>query len=184
MKRYRSILGIALAAVLAACSHEGNPGAYPTEGQSYGCPLARLQGVTATVADIPDGVAVTFYAPSDEVVQLRQIAYRMADDGNRQNNAFAACPCGIGNRAIGNAERMAPDMTSGAADDFAVPSESPPADARVYWTTTGAMLELKARDQAQIDALRSATRTHVRWLRRECLGQRVGLACSSKGEPS
>jgi len=182
MKRYRSILGIGLVAALAACSHEGNPSAYPTEGQSYGCPLAQLQSVSATVADIPDGVAITFYAPSGEIMQLRQIAQRMGDDGNRQNNAFAACPCGIGNRAIGNAERMAPDVSSGAVDDFAPPSESPPADARVYSTDTGALLELKARDRAQVDALRSATRTHVRWVRRECLGQRVGLPHSSKGE--
>src|SRR5579863_9096164 len=123
MKRYRSILGIAFVAAGAACAHEAPIASAPIEAQSpKGCPLARLREVSATVADMPGGVAVTFYVPPDEVPRVRQIVDRMAYVNDSQNNAFAECPCGITSRVIGNAERMAPDITSGGtADDFAPP---------------------------------------------------------------
>lgn len=204
MRTAGSILGILLAGALGACAHHNaqNAGAQaPNQAQpqmaSAGtCPLAQLPGVHATVADIGDGVAITFTAPQSELDQLRQNVHAMADSNDKQGDPFAACPCGQAG-AGGSAEPMPSDqsgsgtygaygssnsgqMNQGAQmNQGTTMAQIPAADAKVDEIPTGAVLELQSKDKTQISALRMNVRQNVHALKQGCLSQ---SAPSNMGE--
>ncbi|HEX8795255.1 MAG TPA: hypothetical protein VF765_30110 [Polyangiaceae bacterium] len=151
-----------LTGALVGCAEHNQAGATapqgyaPTSAMAAACPLAQLKGVHATVQDIDHGVAITFTAPKREVDQLRDNVHSMADANDKQGNAFASCPCGQkGTAATGVTEAM----------------PGPTADASVTEIETGAILKLKAKDDSQVDALRSSTRENVKALKTGCLNQ-------------
>jgi hypothetical protein len=173
------ILGVALAAAaVGACAQRNMQGGAAQTGgaaePTQGCPLAQLQGIHATVADIRDGVAITFTGPKGELDQLRDNVHAMAEANDKQGDAFAACPCGVSERAMGRAESMPADH--GAPETGARPSaaQKPLAQAKVDEIPTGAVLRLKAKDATEAGALRAATRENMRALRKNCLGRSQG----------
>jgi hypothetical protein len=191
MKTAGSILGILLVAALGACAHESGPGAnspdtagasagqYESRGQAGApsCPLAQLETVDAAVTDIRDGVAIAFSSSPEEAASLRQNVRALADANDKRGNAFIACPCGVSRRALGAAESMASDHPSDPSEMFGGPAETggrpigeaPSADAKVEDSATGAVLELKAKDNSQVDSLRAFARAHVRAMKRTCM---------------
>jgi hypothetical protein len=172
------IVGAALAAAVGACAHRNvMPGGAAQAGgaaEPQGCPLAQLQGIHATVADIRDGVAITFTGPQGELDQLRDNVQAMAEANDKKGDAFAACPCGVSERAMGAAESMPADH--GATETGGRPStaQKPLAEAKVDDIPTGAVLKLKAKDPAETKALREATRENLRAIRKNCLGRAAG----------
>ena len=156
------ICSVVLTGALFGCAHENKPAASaqqgygPSSGIAAGCPLAQLQNVHATVSDIDHGVAITFTGPRNERDQLRDNVHAMADANDKQGNAFAACPCGQTNPNTGVTEAM-----PGAA-----------ADSNVKDISTGAILKLTAKNDSEVDALRSATRENVKALDKSCLGKK------------
>ncbi|HEY3821635.1 MAG TPA: hypothetical protein VGL81_30925 [Polyangiaceae bacterium] len=187
MRTASGILGVGLTVVLAGCGmHERQcpaqgPSSPPSAayaraatppGQSW-CPLAQLQGVDAIVADMSDGVAVTFRAPAAEVAQLRQNVRVMAAANDTAGDAFVACACANGN-GMGVTEAM-PANGGGATERSipgagASPSPMPRSMVADTETPTGAVLELRPSDPAQLLALRTAVKEHIHALRRGCLG--------------
>jgi hypothetical protein len=125
------------------------------------------------VADIRDGVAITFTGPQGELEQLRDNVQAMADANDKKGDAFAACPCGVSERAMGAAESMPADHGS-AETGGRQTSVKPLADAKVDDIPTGAVLRLKAKDATEAAALRSATRENLRAMRKNCLGRGAG----------
>ncbi len=174
-----TILGIACAAALAACAHHNaqSAGAQTGGAQAGGqvaaaCPLTQIQGVHATVADIPNGVAITFTGSHEQVDQLRKNVHDMADANDKQGDAFAACPCAEGAGALGSAEAMPSETGSTAMQ--AGPTALPRADSKVDDIETGAILRLTAKDNTQVSALRSTVRQDVHALKRACLNEQGG----------
>jgi hypothetical protein len=140
--------------------------------------MARLLGVHATVADIRDGVAITFTGPAGELEQLRANVHAMAEANDKKKDAFAACPCAQ-RAALGSAEKMPAEK--GAAT--ALPSTRPVAllaTAKVDETATGAILKLTAKDKADVAALRNTVREDVHTLRKSCLNQGAGEAAPTE----
>ena len=169
-----SIVCIILAAALGACAqHSGTEGVQtPAEtralAKANGCPMVKLSGVHTIVTDMEDGVAITFVAPQNELDQLRQNVHAMNDANDKEGNAFLACTCSV--TAAGSAEAMPGEAEpSGSTTSlpylapmpYSAPT-MPAANASVDETDTGAVLKLTAKAQAQIPALRTATRQYVR----------------------
>jgi hypothetical protein len=204
MRTAGRIIGFWLVVSVAGCAGEQAQGpqalsaAPPTiaSTSSQSCPLASLHGVDEIVADMNDGVAITFAAPATDVDRLRQAVRAMADASDRVGDAFVACACPAGYGG-GMAERMPPsspapdprsigDSTAGGTYGPAAPAEqeatptAPPAQpgpvplprstAAVAQTQTGAVLELRPTDPTQLLALRVAVKEHIHALRRGCLG--------------
>jgi hypothetical protein len=133
--------------------------------------------------DISDGVAVTFTGPQSEVDQLREEVRDMADANNNEGNPFAGCPC-AGNHARGSAQAMPKgsnaenDRKNGGRSDgspgsasMQSPSGNLLAHAKVEEISTGAVLELSAKDKGQVQPLRSEVRSAVKSMRNNgCLG--------------
>jgi hypothetical protein len=172
MRTAGTILGIALAAALCACAHETaqGPGAEAqAKATATTCPLAQLRGVHATVADIAGGVAITFTAPQSELDALKKNVHAMAEASDKQGDAFAACPCAEAGAAPGAAEAM-PGESHGGRTSMQGPTRAlPPASAKVEEISTGAILRLKPKDDAQLGALRTTVRQNIHTLRRACL---------------
>jgi hypothetical protein len=153
---------VVITAALVGCAEHNKPGATapigyaPSAGMAAACPLAQLQNLHATVTDIDHGVAITFTGPKSERNQLRDNVHAMADANDKQGNAFAACPCGQANKTTGVTEAM----------------PGPAADASVKDISTGAILKLTAKNDSEVDALRSATRDNVSALDKGCLGKK------------
>ncbi len=178
-------LGAVLAAALGACAHHIAQGPSGQTALAAGpppaasCPLERLPGVHATVADIRDGVAITFTGSEGELDQLRNNVHAMADANDNQKDAFAACPCAR-TAGAGAAERMpstAPERTSSTAATGEM--AQPQASAKVDEIATGAVLKLTAKDHKETAALRSAVREEVRALRKNCLARTPEPASST-----
>jgi hypothetical protein len=176
-------LGAVLAASLGACAHPGAqaPTAAPAAkaAAAPSCPLARLQGIHATVADIRDGVAITFTGPSGELDQLRANVHAMATANDKQKDAFAACPCAE-RAALGSAEKMPASEKGTATERPSVRPVAVLATAKVDDTATGAILKLTAKDKADATALRNIVRGDVHTLRKSCLNQGAGEAPTEK----
>jgi hypothetical protein len=182
------LLGAVLAASLGACAHPGAKG--PAVGAVPGaktaaavtCPMARLAGVHATVADIHDGVAITFTGPAGTVDQLRGNVHAMADANDKQKDAFAACPCA--QRAVlGSAEAMPAGEKKTEKATATHPSPRAVAvlaNAKVDEIATGAVLKLTAKDKADVGALRTAVREDVHALRKSCLTPSAGEAAPTE----
>jgi hypothetical protein len=173
MRTAGTIFGVALAALMGGCAHETAqaPGVQAqAQGTVTSCPLAQLRGVHATVADIQDGVAITFTAPQSEVDALKQDIHAMADANDKMGDAFAFCPCAETGPAPGAAEAMPsePGATPGERSIQGAPRAMPPASAKVEEISTGAILRLNAKDSSQIGALRSTVRQNMHTLRRAC----------------
>jgi hypothetical protein len=118
MKTVAWIFGGVLAAATAACGHsEPQAGVLNAQAPAQTpnpCPLTQLTGrVEATVADMSNGVAVTFTGPESATDQVRSKVRQMADANARFGDAFASCPCG----------RSASLATAGATE--AMPGVSP-----------------------------------------------------------
>jgi hypothetical protein len=172
MKTAGSILALALAAGIGACSHQKsaqNASAQLAQTQANSnssCPIAQLPGVRASVADTRNGVAITFTAPQDEIDQLRRGVRAMADAADKQGNAFAACPCAFAE--TGAAETM-PDGPN--AQSQWNPTTSTPsltmirAKSKVENISSGAVLKLSASDKSQVPALRDEVHNEVLSLR-------------------
>jgi hypothetical protein len=160
--RIAGLIGsFALVGALVACAHHEPTGATAPQGYSPisslrggagACPLARLQGVHATVNEIRKGVAITFTAPPSEVDKLRDNVHAMADSNDKEGNAFASCPCGAAVPALGAAEM-----------------QRPKAEASVDEIPTGAVLRLTARNAGDVHMLRSNIRSNVDALNYACL---------------
>jgi hypothetical protein len=202
MRTAGSIFGVLLAASLGACAQHnaqnaGAQGPYqaqaPMQGQGQAqmpapaattCPMAQLPGVRATVAEISDGVAITFTGPQSALDQLRPNVQAMADANDKQGDPFAACSCPqtLGG---GSAEPMPGDQNSPSGmpgpgsyggtgrpmNHGSAMSQIPPSAAKVDQIPTGAVLELKSKDRTQIQALRTAVMQNVHALKQGCLGQ-------------
>jgi hypothetical protein len=132
------------------------------------------------VADIRDGVAITFTGPSGALDQLRANVHAMKDANDKQKDAFASCPCAA--RAIlGAAERM-PEKALGEKPLGATqPRATYVAIAKVDDTTTGAILKLTAKDKADVQALRTAVREDVRELHKSCLKAETAAPTEKQG---
>ncbi len=172
-------LGAVLAAAVGACAHHnvqgGGAQAAQGPGAATACPLAQLQGVHATVADIRDGVAITFTGPAGALDQLRDNVHAMADANDKQGDAFSACPCAQ-RVPLGSAESMpsseAPTGTSNPGSQGM--NVRPLANAKVDEIATGAVLKLTAKDTRDLNALRAAVRDDVRALKKNCMGRAPG----------
>jgi hypothetical protein len=114
-RTHGSLLGVAAAVasvLLAACSSDrsrpvvapvaaGLPSSAPLpltaalpNALEATCPLARLRGVTAAVADVPGGVAVVFDGPDRAVFLLRANVRAMGTANDADGDAFRVCACG------------------------------------------------------------------------------------------
>jgi len=151
----------ALAGALVACAHHEPAGATAPQGYSPiaslrggagTCPLAKLQGVHATLSDIHRGIAITFTAPASEVDKLRENVNAMVDANDKQGDAFAACPCGAAVPSLGATEM-----------------QRVKADASVEEIPNGAVLRLTAKHSGDVHMLRSNVMSSVDALNYTCL---------------
>jgi hypothetical protein len=124
--------------------------------------MAALPGVHALVADIRDGVAITFTAPEGELDQLRNDVHAMADANDAQGGAFAACPCA--EAPPGAAEKM----PTTALEQAATQPLRVKAVAKVDEIATGAVLKLTAKDHKDINALRAEVRDDLHAFKKNC----------------
>jgi hypothetical protein len=168
------VLCTLLAAAAGACAHAAPA---PTQAGAQAkaatpsCPLTKLPGVRATVADIRDGVAITFTAPEGELDQLRNNIHAMADANDSKHDAFAECPCAAPPSA-GAAEKM----PSPAYEQLATQPQRIKAEAKVDEIATGAVLKLTAKDHKDINALRAEVREDLHALKNNCLARPSGVA--------
>jgi hypothetical protein len=169
-----TVVAIALAATLGACEHEQGRASMQARGAV--CPLANLQGIHATVSDIPGGVAITFTGPTAQVEKLRANVDAMATENDKRGDAFAACSCGV-DESSGAAELQSPDFREPGYRNYDARPRStaypvtpkPLADSRVEDISTGAVLRLTALDPSRAQALRADTRANVAALQKNCL---------------
>jgi hypothetical protein len=181
-----------LASAVGACSHQGAQNAAPSAVQQFysaapGCPVNRFNGVSATVEDIHDGLAVSFTGPQTEVNTLRQNVYRMDEAASQGQDPFAACPCANGSAQYGSTEAMpmpttapAPTLTAGGDrgghQEFGgppsvrkAPGAPVPADSSVVEIPAGAVLKLKAKQNGRVEELRRRVIAQVVALQDGCL---------------
>jgi hypothetical protein len=169
------LLGALLAASIGACARHNVQGAGAQSAQGPGaataCNIAQLHGVHATVADIKDGVAITFTGPAGSLDQLRDNVHAMADANDKQGDAFAACPCAQ-RVPLGSAEAMpsneAPTGTTNPSKTGGAHLQS---SAKVDEIATGAVLKLTAKEVADVSALRAAVRDDMHALKKNCLNK-------------
>lgn len=155
-------------------------------GATSGCPM-MLSGVTASAADVDGGVAITFTAPDNEVAALRQHLGQMAQ---QRGNMMWACCASMGadaGAAMMQGTAGVQGMMGDAGGDAGMPMQCmaqmqgmmqcmaqmqsmkmPPADARVDDVAGGARLSLRAKDPADVPALRSVARKYVTYLQSGC----------------
>jgi hypothetical protein len=176
------VLCTLLAAAVGACAHRAPGPAETAQAKAAApapaCPLTKLVGVRATVADIRDGVAITFTAPEGELDQLRNNVHAMADAEEKQHDAFASCPCA--EHAAGAAEKMPMSPVEQAATQ----PQKVKADAKVDEISTGAVLKLTAKDHKDINALRAEVREDLRGLKKNCLARETGVTQPQGKAPS
>jgi hypothetical protein len=132
--------------------------------------MAKLPGVHAIVADIRDGVAITFTAPEGELDQLRNDVHAMADANDAKGGAFAACPCA--EAPPGAAEKM----PATALEQAATQPLRVKAVAKVDEIATGAVLKLTAKDHKDINALRAEVRDDLHAFKKNCEAGPSGVA--------
>jgi hypothetical protein len=177
-----SMLGLgATAVILAACAREPQqlaarpsaaapPAASSVAASSLaellvrpdGCPLARLRGVRADVADVPGGVAILFDGPDRVVDLLRANVRAMATASSAQVDPFAICVCGAGTLQA-SADASPADGVALGRTSMQPPSSQyiPPSAATMEETPHGATLLLRAEDGPDVAVLRTAARQDV-----------------------
>jgi len=166
MKNAGPLLGIVLVAALGACVHTYGPSSASigrsTRAIAPTCPLAQLHNLDGSVTNTPDGVAITFTGPHDDLDQIRSNVRAMVDANSRRGNPFAACPCGRAPSA-GAAEAQ-----GGRTSMQPRPNRPIAADASVSEIPTGAVLRLTARNKGDIGFLRSEARENVNGILTTC----------------
>jgi hypothetical protein len=177
MKNVGPVLGIVLAAALGACAESNAPGAVAQNAAGAAgartCSLAQLHNLSGTVVDTPQGVAITFTGPHDDLDQIRENVHAMADANDKQGDAFASCPCGRAPTAgAAEAQGANPYQDQGGRTSMQpTPRTAVAADASVDNIATGAVLKLKAKDKGQIGALRNDARRTLHAILTECRRQ-------------
>jgi hypothetical protein len=165
------VLCTLLAAAVGGCAH-GTPGptqAAQAKAAAPTCPLAKLSNVHAIVADIRDGVAITFTAPEGELDQLRNNVHAMAEANDAKSDVFAACPCA--EAPPGAAEKMpATALEQAATQPLRVKAE-----AKVDEIATGAVLRLTAKDHKDINALRAEVKDDLHAFKKNCEAGPTGV---------
>jgi len=196
MKIATSIVAIALTAAAVGCA-KNEPQAQGAQyapsgaqGQPYAanCPLSQLTDVHASVADVHDGVAITFTVPESELSYLRDDVKAMKDANDDRGDAFAACPCAAAgmtqpygsteNMPSGNQSSNGPNAsTSGQSGQTAMqPGQTGmtgmrvAAKASVDDIPTGSVLKLTTKDSSQVQMLRDQAHSEVQALRHSCFG--------------
>jgi hypothetical protein len=184
------ILG-ALAPVLGACAHGTAEQPSAAYASAAACPLAQLQDVGASVADINDGVAVTFLGPASERDRVRAVVDGMVASNSEHGDPFAACAratplqamASMQGGAQGRAEAMPPmrPRAMACAPEAVDLPALPPVDAKVTETAAGPQLRLTLKDtgrsqelEGSYDAyylgqLRAAVRRDVAYLNGGCM---------------
>jgi hypothetical protein len=177
-----SMLGLgATAAILAACAREPQqPAASPSTpatpaassvaasslaallARPDACPLARLRGVRADVADVPGGVAILFDGPDRVVDLLRANVRAMATVGGAPTHPLAICVCRAGSQEA-SADASAAERIDLGRTSMQPPSSPtiPPSAATMEETPSGAKLLLRAEDGPDVAVLRTAARQNV-----------------------
>jgi hypothetical protein len=177
-----SMLGLGVTAVmLAACAGEPVPPAsHPSAAarpvassvpapslaallaRPDACPLARLRGVRADVADVPGGVAILFDGPDRVVDLLRANVRAMATASSAQADPFAICVCGAGTLQA-SADASPAESVDLGRTSMQPPSSQyiPPSAATMEETPHGATLLLRAEDGPDVAVLRTAARQDV-----------------------
>ncbi len=158
----RTLMLSALAASLLACSHASEERA--SRAQSSAAPESSRQGMgmmamcpmdvpgtQVSVADAPDGEALTFTTSSGDVDELRRRVHAMAEMHNAHHAAAAA-------------QGMGAAAQDGAAAGHAMP---PPSRATVEDVPRGATVHVTPNDPADADALRAAVRSHAAHMQRD-----------------
>lgn len=196
-------LALAPALVLVGCANQSGevqPARSTAQAQtapSGRCPMARLNGVNATVEDTATGVAIRFNGPQSEVDQLRANVHSMDDANASGRDPFSICACARPYRSEGATEAMpeSPQTQgertfnnatlgpSGApgpsfetnANAAGQPPPAPSAydasiQSSVDETVTGAVLVLSAKDAKAVPALRDRARLDVRAMQAGCMG--------------
>jgi hypothetical protein len=103
---------LAPALALVACANQGGevqPARTTAQAQSSAsgrCPMARLNGVNATVEDTATGVAIRFNGPQATVDQLRANVHSMDDANSSGRDPFSICACARPYRNEGATEAM------------------------------------------------------------------------------
>jgi hypothetical protein len=164
------ILGIVLVAALGACVHTVTRVPVGTSARiAPTCPLAQLHNLDGSVTNTPEGVAITFTGPHDDLNQIRNNVRAMEDANRRRRDPFAACPCGRAPSA-GAAEAQGANRERGGRASMQPPLPRGPiaADASVKEIPTGAVLTLTARNRGEIGALRSQARENVEGILTTC----------------
>jgi hypothetical protein len=175
MKTAGPLLGIVLVAALGACVHTYTRSVVPIGVSARAreiaptCPLAQLHNLDGSVTNTPDGVAITFTGPHDDLDQIRDNVHAMEDANRRRGDAFAACPCGRAPSA-GAAEAQGANPERGGRTSMQPTRPSRPiaADASVREIPTGAVLRLTARNRGEIGALRNQARENVEGILTTC----------------
>ncbi len=170
MRIASSIAVVAIVAAAGACGHNNAQNGSPqtaaqAQAAAAGCPMAQLQGVRASVADTDEGVAVTFTAPENEVDALRDHVNAMVDANKKQGDAFSACACGVREKnAYGSTQSQggAYEGSGKGAGRASMQHTEIQAEASESDIPTGAVLKLKAKDKAQLQALRDDVREDIR----------------------
>jgi len=179
MKITGSVAAAVLTSAIGACSHEGPQNASPNGAQeltgvALRCPVNRFNGVSATVEDIHDGVAISFTGPQPEVSKLRQNVHRMDEATTQGEDPFAVCPCADRSAQFGSTEAM-PVEGSGRPDFGTTlpvwkPQSAPiPTDSSVDEIPAGAVLKLKAKQNGRVEELRRRILAQVVAIQDGCL---------------
>ncbi len=119
MKITGSFVAVAICTAVLACSHENAQSVAPattaeTGSSATACPVARLNGVDVTVADIPDGISLAFTGPSERVPELRAHVRAMDEANARRGDAFSVCACADRYRRNGSVEALPESASAGA----------------------------------------------------------------------
>ena len=193
-------LALAPALAFAACANQSGevqPARTTAQAQPAGrCPMARLNGVNATVEDTATGVAIRFNGPQSTVDQLRANVHSMDDANASGRDPFSVCVCARPYRNEGATEAMpespqtqaegqfnnaalGPSGAEGpSSEDNAAATGQPEASPGAYdvsvqssvdETVTGAVLILSAKN-GKVPALRDRARLDVRAMQAGCMG--------------
>jgi hypothetical protein len=204
LTRYQGpLFAFAVSVASAACAQAGGEVQAPLltaqTQPSLGtrCPMARLNGVNATVADAPMGVSIRFTGPSSTVDQLRANVHSMDDANGSGRDPFAVCACARPYRNEGATEAM-PESTEAQSqarwNDSSMGTSGPSGpspgnnasapgqpetepgaydagvQSHVDETVAGAVLTLTAKDAGSVQGLRNRARLDIRAMQAGCMG--------------
>jgi hypothetical protein len=163
MRRALAVTAAAFAVAAAGCMAHGAQTPPPAAAsQAVGapagmsmqnCPMA-VPGTQVSVADTPDGEAITFTTSPDHASDLRDRVHAMADMHNRHHQ-------GDGMEGMHGVMQHG-HMMGGGEHMTMMP---PPSRAAVEDVDGGARIVVSPTDPADVDRLRSAVRAHAEHMR-------------------